>query len=95
MTVNVSVPTAPACPLRFYHGHKSTSAQTSFRSVSYTGGACSSANFQKKSTFQSGSSDHANPPGVEVDACANLIFYNASIRRHIGISIILKIHYLE
>ncbi|GAE94639.1 hypothetical protein JCM21714_3815 [Gracilibacillus boraciitolerans JCM 21714] len=40
--------------------------------TSLSGGACSSANFAKKTPpLQSGSSDHADPPpGVEVDACA-------------------------
>ncbi len=30
-----------------------------------SGGARSSANFEKKSTFQSGSSDQSDPPGVK------------------------------
>ncbi|SHN28364.1 hypothetical protein SAMN05216179_3050 [Gracilibacillus kekensis] len=43
-------------------------------------GGASRANFVKKITLQSGSSDRADRPGVEVDAYANLIFYNASMR---------------
>ncbi|WP_035725804.1 hypothetical protein [Gracilibacillus boraciitolerans] len=38
--------------------------------TSLSGGACSSTNFVKKNALQSGFSDHADPPGVEVDACA-------------------------
>ncbi len=51
-------------------------------------GGASSANFVKKITLQSGSSDRADPLGVEVDACANLIFCNASIRKLSGIFIL-------